>query len=115
MTENNEKTYEERLTEAQVEATAANRDLEREIEGFAQALRARADRDAVLVLLKRLSAARNRNLTAGSRLWRVATEPMTPDQIERLTQETIGMILRALGKTGREAQARGQAQTTQRG
>ena len=65
MIEDGERTYEERVVEAQAEVKAAANALEREIQHFGAALRLNSDDGAMMTLGKRLAAARKRNLQAG--------------------------------------------------
>jgi len=64
MTEDGERTYEERVVEAQDEVKAAVANLDHEIDLFAQALRLSADDAALETLNHRLQAARRRNMAA---------------------------------------------------
>ena len=64
MTEDGERTHEERVVEAQDEVKAAVANLDHEIDLFAQALRLGADDGAMETVNHRLQAARRRNMAA---------------------------------------------------
>jgi hypothetical protein len=99
MSEDGERTYEERIEAAQSEMTLAGQDLARCSLAFNKAWKEGASREDMTVLRGRMGEARRRCQEADAAVWRIVAERLSEEEVRELNDQinnAVGEVLAQL-------------------